>query len=358
MRAHRVEHGRIRLVARWSRQHTLGEHDGAQPALLAHPHAAAFEIEKRLAAAFDVVAEQGADVVLANGSGAMLDAADPLAGEAFLVVADLQGKAQNARITAAAAVSEDDIRALLGYAIESHRETLFDLERRGVRVREQSRLGAIVLAERMLPAPTGDEANEAVLDAVRAHGVSILPWGKEAMALRQRLSWLHKGLGDPWPDMSDEALTARIEDWLLPFLTGTASLASISGGALIAGLTALVPHDLQRRIDALAPTHFDAPSGSHVPVRYDGEQPVLAIRVQELFGLAAHPAIAGGTVPLTLELLSPAHRPIQTTRDLPGFWRGSWADVRSDMRGRYPKHVWPENPLQAQATSRAKPRGT
>lgn len=296
--------------------------------------------------------------VLANGSGAMLDAADPLAAEPFLIVADLQGKAQNARITAAAAVSEDDIRALLGYAIESHRETLFDLERRGVRVREQSRLGAIVLAERMLPAPTGDEANEAVLDAVRAHGVSILPWGKEAMALRQRLSWLHKGLGDPWPDMSDEALTARIEDWLLPFLTGTASLASISGGALIAGLTALVPHDLQRRIDALAPTHFDAPSGSHVPVRYDGEQPVLAIRVQELFGLAAHPAIAGGTVPLTLELLSPAHRPIQTTRDLPGFWRGSWADVRSDMRGRYPKHVWPENPLQAQATSRAKPRGT
>jgi ATP-dependent helicase HrpB len=296
--------------------------------------------------------------VLANGSGAMLDAADPLAAEPFLVVADLQGKAQNARITAAAAIGEDDIRALLDHAIESRRGTLFDLERGSVRVREQSRLGAIVLAERMLPAPTGDTANDAVLDAVRAHGVSILPWGKEAIALRQRLSWLHKGLGDPWPDMGDEALTSRIEDWLLPFLTGSASLASISGGALIAGLTALVPHDLQRRIDALAPTHFDAPSGSHVPVRYDGEQPVLAIRVQELFGLATHPAIAGGTVPLTLELLSPAHRPIQTTRDLPGFWRGSWADVRSDMRGRYPKHVWPENPLQAQATSRAKPRGT
>ncbi len=296
--------------------------------------------------------------VLANGSGAMLDAADPLAAEPFLVVADLQGKAQNARITAAAAVSEDDIRALLGHAIESRRDTLFDLERRSVRVREQSRLGAIVLAERMLPAPTGDTANEAVLDAVRAHGVSILPWGKEAMVLRQRLSWLRKGLGEPWPDMSDEALTVRLKDWLLPFLTGSASLGSISGNAMMAGLTALVPHDLQRRIDALAPTHFDAPSGSRVPIRYDGEQPVLAIRVQELFGLATHPAIAGGTVPLTLELLSPAHRPIQTTRDLPGFWRGSWADVRSDMRGRYPKHVWPENPLLAQATSRARPRGT
>lgn len=296
--------------------------------------------------------------VLANGSGAMVDASDPMAGETFLVVADLQGKAQNARITAAAAVGGDDIRALLGHAIESRRDTLFDLERRSVRVREQSRLGAIVLSERMLPAPSGDDANEAVLDAVRAHGLSILPWDRQATTLRQRLSWLRKGLGEPWPDMSDEALAARLEDWLLPFLTGSASLGSIGGGTLEAGLAALVPHDLQRRVDALAPTHFDAPSGSRVPIRYDGEQPVLAIRVQELFGLATHPAIAGGTVPLTLELLSPAHRPIQTTRDLPGFWRGSWADVRSDMRGRYPKHVWPENPLLAQATSRAKPRGT
>ncbi|EXL09148.1 ATP-dependent helicase HrpB [Aquamicrobium defluvii] len=296
--------------------------------------------------------------VLANGSGAMVDASDPMAGETFLVVADLQGKAQNARITAAAAVGGDDIRALLGHAIESRRETLFDLERRSVRVREQSRLGAIVLSERMLPAPSGDDANEAVLDAVRAHGLSILPWDRQATTLRQRLSWLRKGLGEPWPGMSDEALAARLEDWLLPFLTGSASLGSIGGGTLEAGLAALVPHDLQRRVDALAPTHFDAPSGSRVPIRYDGEQPVLAIRVQELFGLATHPAIADGTVPLTLELLSPAHRPIQTTRDLPGFWRGSWADVRSDMRGRYPKHVWPENPLLAQATSRAKPRGT
>jgi ATP-dependent helicase HrpB len=118
----------------------------------------------------------------------------------------------------------------------------------------------------------------------------------------------------------------------------------------------LVPHDLQRRIASLAPTHFDAPSGSRVPIRYDGEWPVLAVRVQELFGLDSHPSIAAGTVPLTLELLSPAHRPIQTTRDLPGFWRGTWADVRAEMRGRYPKHFWPEDPVSAEATARAKPR--
>ncbi|TPL75644.1 ATP-dependent helicase HrpB [Mesorhizobium sp. B2-3-15] len=296
--------------------------------------------------------------VLANGSGAMLDAGDPLAGEPFLVVADLQGKAQNARITAAAASSEEDIRAALGGRIETRRQTSFDRDRRAVRVRETVRLGAITLAERMLPPPAGADADRAIIEALREHGLSLLTWSKEAQTLRHRLSWLHKGLGAPWPDMSDEALIARLEDWLLPFLSGAASLAAIDPGTVPAGLASLVPHDLQRKIEALAPTHFDAPSGSHVPIRYDGEWPVLAVRVQELFGLDRHPSIANGTVPLTLELLSPAHRPIQTTRDLPGFWRGSWTDVRADMRGRYPKHVWPENPLLAAATARAKPRGT
>lgn len=296
--------------------------------------------------------------VLANGSGAMLDVADPLAGETFLVVADLQGKAQNARITAAAPVSEPEIREALSDRIETRRETSFDREKRSVRVRETVRLGAIVLSERMLPAPVGEDADNAIIEAVREHGLALVPWSKEAETLRNRLAWLHRGLGAPWPDMTDEALIERLDEWLAPFLTGEASLNAISSGALTNGLTTLVPHDLQRRIETLAPTHFDAPSGSRVPIRYDGETPVLAIRVQELFGLGHHPSIANGTVPLTLELLSPAHRPIQTTRDLPGFWRGSWTDVRSDMRGRYPKHVWPENPLEATATSRAKPRGT
>ncbi|WP_296746726.1 ATP-dependent helicase HrpB [Mesorhizobium sp.] len=296
--------------------------------------------------------------VLANGSGAMVDAVDPLAGETWLVVADLQGKAQNARITAAASIDESDIRAALADRIETRREASFDRERRAVRVRETARLGAITLSERMLPAPSGADADRAILDALREHGLSLLDWGKEAETLRQRLGWLHRGLGAPWPDVSDQALLDRLDDWLLPFLAGDASFAAIKPAALSAALMSLVPHDLQRKVDALAPTHFGAPSGSHVPIRYDGEWPVLSVRVQELFGLDRHPAIANGTVPLTLELLSPAHRPIQTTRDLPGFWRGSWADVRTDMRGRYPRHVWPENPLLAAATSRAKPRGT
>jgi ATP-dependent helicase HrpB len=295
--------------------------------------------------------------VLANGSGAVLDPADPLAGEVFLVVADLQGKAQNARIAAAVSVAESEIREALAHRIDKQQQVRFDRASRAVRVRETEMLGAITLSERMLPPPTGDEANAAIIAALREHGLALLDWGREAQTLRHRLQWLHQGLGDPWPDVSDAALAASLEDWLLPFLPGAASLARIEPSALQAALTALVPHDLQRRIASLAPTHFDAPSGSRVPIDYEGEQPVLAIRVQELFGLDHHPSIAGGTVKLTLELLSPAHRPIQTTRDLPGFWRGSWVDVRSDMRGRYPRHVWPDDPLAAAATNRAKPRG-
>ncbi|QPC86273.1 ATP-dependent helicase HrpB [Mesorhizobium sp. NBSH29] len=295
--------------------------------------------------------------VLANGRGAMVDAADSLAGAAFLVVADLQGKAQQARIASAAVVEEDVVRTLLADRIARRTETLFDAAKGVVRVRELERLGAIQLTERMLPAPKGAEADCAVLEAVKAHGIQILPWGKEGETLLRRLTWLHQALGAPWPNVSNEALTDALEDWLAPFLTGQVNLARIDPSVLRDGLMALVPHDLQRRLGKLAPTHFDVPSGSHVPIRYDEEWPVLAVRVQELFGMDRHPSIADGKVALTLELLSPAHRPIQTTRDLPGFWRGSWADVRADMRGRYPRHVWPENPLEAQATSRAKPRG-
>ncbi len=294
--------------------------------------------------------------VLANGRGAMLEPTQALAREPLLVVADLQGRAQNARIAAAAAIGEEDVRAVLADRIARRTETAFDADKRAARVRETERLGAIVLSERMLPAPRGDEANRAIMDAARVHGLSILPWSNAAIALRHRLQWLRQGLGDPWPDVSDAALTTLLEDWLLPFLPGEPSLDRIDPAVVHDGLKSLVPYDFQRRIDELAPTHFRAPSGSNVPIDYEGEQPVLSIRVQELFGLSDHPAIASGTVPLTLELLSPARRPIQTTRDLPGFWRGSWAEVRAEMRGRYPKHVWPENPVEAQATARAKPR--
>lgn len=243
----------------------------------------------------------------------------------------------------------------LGHLIEEATETRFDRGAGTLRQRRVRRLGALVLAEQVLPPPSGADADRAVIDAVRANGLSLLPWDKEAKALRGKLAWLHAAKGDPWPDMSDEALLERLDDWFLPFLTGEASLSRLAPHILREGLTALVPHEFQRRIGTMAPSHYDAPSGSHVPIRYEAEGPVLAIRVQELFGLTEHPTVADG-IPLKLELLSPAHRPIQTTRDLPGFWAGSWADVRADMRGRYPKHVWPEDPANAAATHRAKPR--
>ncbi|MGN6466917.1 MAG: ATP-dependent helicase HrpB [Rhizobiaceae bacterium] len=295
--------------------------------------------------------------VLANGRGGVLDESDALAGEEYLVVADLQGVAANSRIASAAAVTEDDIRAALGNRIERENETSFDIQKRALRTRRVERLGAVTLSERQAPPPSGDVANVALLAAMRSHGIAILPWEKATVQLRERLGWLHHALGKPWPDMSDRALLEDLEEWLLPFLPGEASLDALGGRALREALLSRGPQPAERQLDRLAPTHFHAPSGSDVPIRYEREQPVLSIRVQELFGLDRHPAIAEGAVALTVELLSPARRPIQTTRDLPGFWRGSWAEVRADMRGRYPKHVWPENPLEARATSRAKPLG-
>ncbi|MBJ6132449.1 ATP-dependent helicase HrpB [Ochrobactrum sp. Q0168] len=301
---------------------------------------------------------QTGQFLLANGRGGEVDSAISLSRAPWLVVADMSGKAGRARILSAAEVSETEIRSALGERIESGRQVVYDPEKNALRAREAVRIGAIALSEKPLAAPSGSAADEGVIAAVREHGLGILPWGKETDILRRRLGWLYRGLGDPWPSMDDEHLLETLEDWLLPFLTGEAQLDRIPGHVLKNGLMSLVPFDLQRSVDQLAPTHFTVPTGSHIPIRYDAEEPVLAVRVQELFGLGVHPSIANGKVPLLLELLSPAHRPIQITRDLPGFWKGSWADVRSDMRGRYPKHVWPEDPANAEATRRAKPRGT
>ncbi len=295
---------------------------------------------------------------LANGRGGEVDPTTSLAKSPWLVVADLAGRAGRARILAAAEVTEAEIREALADRIVNGRQVTYDPVRNALQARDATRIGAIALSEKTLPAPSGEEADRGVIAAVRAHGLDILPWSKEATILRRRLAWLHQGLGAPWPAMDDAALIATAGDWLLPFLKGTALLGQIPAHVLIEGLRSAVPYDLQRKIEALAPTHFEVPTGSNIPIRYDAGEPVLAVRVQELFGLATHPAIAGGTIPLLLELLSPAHRPIQITRDLPGFWKGSWSDVRSDMRGRYPKHVWPEDPASATPTSRAKPRGT
>jgi len=290
--------------------------------------------------------------VLANGRGGQVDIAFSLSQARWLVVAELAGKLNNARILSAAIVDEDMIRERLQNEVRLATNYFYDPQGHTLRGHEEEKLGAIVLRKRQLPAPAGEAADTVWLTAIKDHGLDILPWRDGMQNLRRRLYWLHRGLGEPWPDVSDIALLATLEDWLLPYLNGTVQLApSMLGNALMG----LVPYALQRQVDVLAPTHFTVPTGSRIAIRYDGEAPVLSVRVQELFGMAKHPAIAHDHVPLVVELLSPAGRPIQITSDLPGFWRGSWRDVVADMRGRYPKHIWPDDPLQAEPTRRAKP---
>ncbi len=291
---------------------------------------------------------------LANGRGAFVEDHDTLASEPFLVVSDLTGKPQSQRILAAAPIGLDSILTELADRIDEHEETYFDIETRQVKARRQTRLGSLVLRQAALPKPSGDGAAAALCDGIRQIGLAALPWTAASRQLRDRLSWLHRTLGDPWPDVSDESLLDRLGDWFAPFQTGVTAVAKIEPASLGRGLMSLVPYDRQTQIDKLAPAHFTAPTGSRLPIRYDGDEPVLAVRVQELFGMTRHPTLAGGKGPLLLELLSPAQRPIQTTRDLPGFWAGSWADVRAEMRGRYPKHAWPEDPAAAEATRRVK----
>ena len=272
----------------------------------------------------------------------MLPAHERLAGEPFLAVAEIAGGAASARILAAAAIDPEEIEAVAGERIEAGEEVTFDRAARALRARAVRRLGAVVLGERPLPVPPTEESARALARGVADLGLGHLPWSKALAQWRERVAFLRRSEGGEWPDLSDDALLASVEDWLAPHLIGKTSLDGIDAHDLGEALHALLPWPLRRRLDAEAPTHLAAPTGSQVPVDYgDADGPVLAVRVQELFGLDRHPTVAGGRVPLVLHLLSPAGRPIQITRDLPGFWRGSWASVRADMRGRYPKHPWP-----------------
>jgi ATP-dependent helicase HrpB len=307
-----------------------------------------------------IAAQRGARgrYVMANGRGGELADTEALARSDMLVVADLTGRAAAQRILSAASVSRAEIEEDLPGAIVTESQCVFDLGSRQVRARRVTRLGAIVLEEQPLPRPSGEEATKALAEGIRSLGLDALPFSKAARQLRERIGFLHRMLGEPWPDVSDAALLAGLEDWLTPFITEPRGVDSIGADAIHEGLMSLVPHEVRRDLDKAAPTHFDSPAGNRHPIDYSGEEPLLTIRVQELFGLKSHPSIGNGRIPLVLELTSPAHRPIQTTRDLPGFWKGSWKDVRADMRGRYPKHPWPEDPAEAAPTARAKPRGT
>jgi ATP-dependent helicase HrpB len=295
--------------------------------------------------------------LLANGRGANVDAASPLAREPFIGVAELAGSAAQGRILAAARITLAEIEARFADRIATRDDVAFDPASLTLRGRKSRRLGAIALAEQPLPVSASEETARLFAESIAALGIDRLPWTKPLGQWRDRVMFLRRSEGESWPDLSDAALVASAAAWLAPALAGKIALADFTADEFAAALGELLPWALRRRLDAEAPIHFEAPTGSRVPIDYaSAGGPKIAIRLQELFGLDRHPAIAGSKVPLLIELLSPAHRPVQTTRDLPGFWRGSYAAVCAEMRGRYPRHPWPDNPVAAAPTLRAKPR--
>jgi ATP-dependent helicase HrpB len=297
--------------------------------------------------------------VLANGRGAALDQTSALARSPYIAVAELTGTAARGRILLAAPITQAEIEARFAEQIDNADEVTFDKASMALRARRRKRLHAITLSESVLPVSPTAETARILADGLIAAGLERLPWSKALTQWRGRVMFLRAAEGEPWPDLSDAALAASSEIWLAPALFDKASLKDFSAGDLSDALMALLPWELRARLDREAPTHFEAPTGTMLPIDYEAEQgPTIAVRLQELFGLTAHPSVAKGAVPLVLELLSPAHRPVQVTRDLPGFWRGSYAAVRSDLRGRYPRHPWPEDPATAPPTRRVKPRGT
>ena len=298
--------------------------------------------------------DSGDAFLLANGRGAQVDKASALARTAFLAVGELAGSAAASRILLAAPITLAEIETSFADRIAARSELSFDPASASVRLRRLRQLGAITLSEQSAPAPADETSARLLADGIARLGVERLPWTSALRQWRDRVMFLRAAEDNEWPDVSDAALAADI-DWLAQTFAGKTALAELSADEFAAVLTARLPFPVRRRLDAEAPVHFIAPTGTRALIDYvaDGG-PKISIRVQELFGLAQHPTIAGGKVPLLIELLSPAQRPVQLTRDLPGFWRGSYAAVRSEMRGRYPKHPWPEDPLNAAPTRRTK----
>ncbi|WP_292037547.1 MULTISPECIES: ATP-dependent helicase HrpB [unclassified Brevundimonas] len=337
----------MKLVERWARAAGGGEGGEADAGLLL---AEAFP--ERIARARGKPGE----VLLASGRGAFLDQTEHMAREPWLAVAELGGGDARDRIRLAAALDATTLETDLSHRIAVEDRLAREPSGKPV-IRRIRRIGALVLDEKVVGAPDRATMTAALKSEIEAGGLETLNWGEQAGALRARLAFLH-GLDAAWPDVSDEGLLALREDWLWPLLDGARSLGDIGDGKLAEALRGLIPWDLQRKLDELAPPRLTTPLGS-ASIDYAAEGgPRVEIRVQELFGVKTHPMVGGGRVPLTLSLLSPARRPVQVTRDLPGFWSGSWSAVRSEMRGRYPRHPWPEDPANAEATSRAKPRGT
>ncbi len=351
-RSRRAE-GMRGLARQWARQAEVASQRAAPAAALSAAALLAMAFPERIGKARD----GRGTFLLANGRGVRVDETDPLARAPFIVAAELTGTAAAGRVVAAAPFDASELEALAGSRLETTDELAFDVASGQVRCRRIRRLGAIVLAAEPRKVEPGEPVERVLLAGIAARGMDRLPWSKGQSGVRERVEFLRQNGQDEWPDLSNAALASTLEIWLQPFLAGMTKAEQLSTEELGFALDTVLGSEKKRRLEAEAPVYFEAPTGNRHAIDYaGGNAPSVSIRVQELFGLGTHPTVGRPPRPLTFELLSPAHRPIQITKDLPGFWRGSWTDVRADMRGRYPKHPWPENPLQAPPTTRTKAR--
>ena len=303
-------------------------------------------------------AGQGGRFLLRSGGGAVLAGAQALGASEYLAVAEVDGQRPESRIYLAAPLDEAAIEEHFAAQIERERVVEWDAASRQVLARRRERLGGIVLRDAPLRDADPSEIEAALLEAMVGEGIGALSWTDGARRLRQRMSFARR-LDPTWPDVSDDALAATMRNWLAPHLHGLRKLDEVARLDVHEILLGMLDWRQRATLDEIAPTHLVVPSGSRIPIDYaDSAAPVLAVRLQEMFGLAETPTVGRGAVPLTIHLLSPASRPVQVTRDLAGFWRTTYFEVRKDLKGRYPKHHWPDDPMVAEPTRRAKPRGS
>ncbi len=294
--------------------------------------------------------------LLSGGRGAALPEGDPMANEEFMVVAETDGSAQDARVFLAAPITASEVEELYGDRIVDEEVLRWQHDQGAVLARRQRRLGALLLEDKPLARPDPEKVRAEMLKGIGLIGLHHLPWTDELQAWRRRVAFL-RTLDQSWPDLTDQALTASMGEWLAPFLDGVSRHEHLARVDLGAALRTLLPWEKQRELDRLAPTHIEVPSGSRIPIDYSNPvEPTLSVRLQEMFGLTETPRLAGGKVPVTIHLLSPARRPVQVTRDLASFWKTGYRDVKAELKGRYPRHYWPDDPLVAEPTARVRPR--
>ncbi|WP_155987784.1 ATP-dependent helicase HrpB [Gorillibacterium massiliense] len=298
----------------------------------------------------------GGRYLMSGGRGAYLEDGQPLYGEKYIVAADLDDRGADSRIFLAAPVTTADIERLFADQIKEETLVYWERDARGVRARKRVTLGALIMKDNPVSAWSSETAAEAWREGLRLEGLGLLPWTKESEGIRRRILFMG-GLEQGWPDVSDEGLLNTLDEWLLPHLAGMKSAEELKKLKLVSLMQDMLSWEQRMKLDKEAPTHFTVPSGSRIPIDYsDSGQPHFAVRLQEMFGLHDTPRIGFGRVPLTVHLLSPAQRPVQVTQDLAGFWARTYFDVKKDLKGRYPKHYWPEDPTQAVPTSRVRPR--